>query len=161
MKKILVALLNFSVMLGGVFSLPAHGKWLEVTGQAVILESESTARINALEDAIYQAMVFSGADIATLSNIKPYLSEKNKEYRFSGNEVRQVSVIKTDKQGGKFYLTARIDIYPAAKSCHKTQYKKPLLLSDFTLLSQQQAVMGGIYQVGEDLVVTPIDLFSI
>ncbi|HIF9057188.1 TPA: flagellar assembly protein FlgT [Photobacterium damselae] len=150
MKKILVALLNFSVMLGGVFSLPAHAKWLEVTGQAVILESESTARINALEDAIYQAMIFSGADIATLSNIKPYLSEKNKEYRFSGNEVRQVSVLKTDKQGGKFYLTARIDIYPAAKSCHKTQYKKPLLLSDFTLLSQQQAIMGGIYQVGED-----------
>nr|WP_232611215.1 flagella assembly protein FlgT middle domain-containing protein [Photobacterium phosphoreum] len=48
------------------------------------------------------------------------------------------------------YVTARIDIYPSAKSCHKVQYKKGLLLGKFSLAVPQQAAMGSIYQLGED-----------
>ncbi len=101
-----------------------NAAWLEVTGSAVLLESENTARTNALEDAVYQAMGYAGADLASFPSLRPYLSSERAEYQFSGNEVRHVMVIQTRKKSGKFYLTARIDVYPSANSCHKVQYKK-------------------------------------
>ena len=131
-------------------SLQLNAAWLEVTGSAVLLESESNARTNALEDAVYQAMNYAGADIASFSHLKPYLSSDQGEYQFSGNEVRHVIVLKKRKKSGKYYLTARIDIYPSANTCHKVQYKKGLLLGEFSISSPQHAAMGGIYQLGDD-----------
>lgn len=131
-----------------LLSSPLYAAWFEVTGSAVQLESESLARQNALEDAIFQAISYSGADIANFSNLRPYLATKRDEYQFSGSEVRHVSVLKTRKRGGKYYLTARIDVYPSAKTCHKVQYKKGLLLGEFALAAPQHASLGGIYQIG-------------
>ncbi|MDX1302384.1 flagellar assembly protein FlgT [Photobacterium sp.] len=133
-----------------IASFCVNAAWLEVTGQAAMLESESTARSNALEDAIYQAMLYSGADISSFSHIKPYLVSEREEYQFSGNEVRHVMVLKTQKKSGNLYVTARIDIYPSANTCHKIQYKKGVLLGQFDIVSPQHAAMGGIYQLGDD-----------
>ncbi|MCG7586544.1 flagella assembly protein FlgT middle domain-containing protein, partial [Photobacterium sp. OFAV2-7] len=47
-------------------------------------------------------------------------------------------------------LTARIDVYPSANTCHKIQYKKGVLLGSFDIVSPQHAAMGGIYQLGSD-----------
>ncbi len=107
-----------------LFSSYSSAQWVEVTGEAVILESEETARVNALEDAVFQAMKHAGGEIASLSSLKPSLSEPRQQYRFSGNEVRNITILEQKKAGGKMYITSRIDIYPSAKSCHKTQYKK-------------------------------------
>ncbi|MGF1714659.1 flagellar assembly protein FlgT [Photobacterium chitinilyticum] len=137
-----------SLCLLATFQLNAA--WLEVTGSAVLLESENTARTNALEDAVYQAMGYAGADLGSFPNLRPYLSSERAEYQFSGNEVRHVMVIQTRKKSGKFYLTARIDVYPSANSCHKIQYKKGVLLAGFKIISPQHAAMGGIYQLGDD-----------
>ncbi len=131
-------------------SVQANAAWMEVTGSAVMLESESSARINALEDAVYQAMSYAGADIASFSHLRPYLTTEQAEYQFSGSEVRHVMVLDTKKKSGKYYLTARIDVYPSAKTCHKIQYKKGLLLGNFAITSPQHASMGGIYQLGND-----------
>lgn len=76
----------------------ANAAWLEVTGKAPILESDSTARINALEDATYQAMLYSGADIASFNHIKPYFATEKEEYQFSGNSIRHVMVLKQKKK---------------------------------------------------------------
>ncbi|WP_299016057.1 flagella assembly protein FlgT [uncultured Photobacterium sp.] len=133
-----------------IASFQANAAKMEVTGTAMILESESTARINALEDAVYQAMGYVGADIASFSHLRPYLATEQQEYQFSGNEVRHVMVLDTKKKGGKYYLTARIDLYPSAKSCHKIQYKKSVLLGNFNITSPQHASMGGVYKLGND-----------
>lgn len=137
-------------LLGLLISAPLHAAWLEVTGSAVMLESESAARTHALEDAVYQAMAHAGADIASFANLKPYLASARQSYQFSGSEVRHIMVLKSGKQGGKYYLTARIDIYPSANTCHKVQYKKGVLLSNFSIIAPQHAAMGEIYQLGHD-----------
>ncbi|PSV39319.1 flagellar basal-body protein [Photobacterium sp. GB-27] len=132
------------------FSCYSSAQWVEVTGEAVILESEETARVNALEDAVYQAMKHAGGEIATLPSLKPYFAESKQQYRFSGNEIRNVTVLEQKKAGGKMYVTSRIDIYPSAKSCHKTQYKKGILLGSFSITEPQQAAMGSVYKIGTD-----------
>ncbi|WP_394210761.1 flagellar assembly protein T N-terminal domain-containing protein [Enterovibrio calviensis] len=131
----------------------ANAAWYEVTGASTILESKDQARERALEDAVYQALKYSGADIAGLADIRPYLAESRSDYQFSGNEIRHIQVLETKDRGGVMKLTARIDIYPAAKACHKNQYKKGLLLSRFDIVSPQQAALGGIFQFGDDFTV--------
>ena len=145
-KKIAICLSGLWLL----FSNASHAQWVQVTGEATVLESKATARVNALENAVFQAMTFTGGEIASLPLLKSYLQEDRQQYRFSGNEIRHISVLEQKQAGGKMYVTARIDIYPSAKSCHKVQYKKGLLLGRFSLAEPQQAAMGSIYQLGDD-----------
>ena len=133
------------------YTSPANAEWFEVTGSASVLTSKNAARPHALEDAAYQAMLFSGADISRLNDLKVFFENDEKRYQFSGSEIRSIEVVKEKKKNGKLYITARIDIYPSANSCHVGQYKKTIMTSEITVDSPQQAVMGKVYKLGEDL----------
>lgn len=147
MRKQIITLLIAIFLLA---STSVNAAWYEVTGASTVLESREKARERALEDAVYQALLFSGADIAGLTSIRPYLKETRVDYQFSGDEIRHIQVLKTTVSDGVMNLTARIDIYPAATSCHQEQYKKGLLMSKFDILSLQDAALGGIFQFGDD-----------
>ncbi|MGF1763624.1 flagellar assembly protein FlgT [Aliivibrio kagoshimensis] len=133
------------------YTISAQAAWYEVTGSSTILSNESEARLLALEDATYQAMVFSGGDMSSLKHLRPFLEKGEDDYQFSNSEVRQIQIVNERTKDGKYYLTARMDIYPSANSCHTTQYKKTFLVGNIDLVSPQQAVMGKIYQIGDDL----------
>ncbi len=132
------------------YTANAQAAWYQVTGESAIVSSDNQARQHALEDAVYKAVEFSGADIGSLSNLWPFLETAQTEYQFTNHEVRYIAVDKITKSGNKIYVTARVDIYPSARACHNQQYKKTLLVGDLRLISPQQAVMGQIYQLGED-----------
>lgn len=76
----------------------ASAEWFEVTGSASVLTSKSAARSHALEDAAYQAMLFSGADISRLKDLKTFLENDEKRYQFSGSEIRSIEVVKEKKK---------------------------------------------------------------
>lgn len=133
-----------------LMSSVARSAWYEVTGSSPVLESKLKARERALEDAVYQALLFSGGDIGVLPRIRPYLKESRTDYQFSGNEIRHIQVLKTKEIGGVMTLTTRIDIYPTANSCHSNQYRKSLLIGRFNIASLQDAALGGIFQFGDD-----------
>ncbi|GAL27954.1 flagellar protein FlgT [Vibrio variabilis] len=61
MKKIVSSLISTALMTMTASS--AYAEWYEVTGTSTIVSSEKAARIYALEDAVYKAVDFSGADI--------------------------------------------------------------------------------------------------
>ncbi|WP_413110737.1 flagellar assembly protein T N-terminal domain-containing protein [Thaumasiovibrio sp. DFM-14] len=131
-------------------SLPASATWFEVTGQAAIQGNNTVARNNALKDAVFQAMQYAGADLSAFNHFVPHLEKQQNQYLFSSNEVRAVDVVKTRRSNGVYYVTARVDIYPTAKTCHKTQYKKSVLLSRFHLNSPQQASLGAVFKLADD-----------
>ncbi|WP_096619504.1 flagella assembly protein FlgT [Candidatus Enterovibrio altilux] len=130
-----------------------NAAWYEVTGVSSVLENKAQARQHALEDAIYQAIKFSDADIGGLTVLRPYLKELKDDYLLSGNEIRQIQVLKTKQFNGAIKLTARIDIYPTASACHKNQYRKELLMTRFNIVSPEHAALGGIFQFGNDFTV--------
>ena len=148
MKRIFFLLTSILTI---IYTSPANAEWFEVTGSASVLTSKNAARPHALEDAAYQAMLFSGADISRLNDLKVFFENDEKRYQFSGSEIRSIEVVKEKKKNGKLYITARIDIYPSANSCHVGQYKKTIMTSEITVDSPQQAVMGKVYKLGEDL----------
>ncbi|MYM57822.1 flagellar basal-body protein [Vibrio sp. OCN044] len=124
--------------------------WYEVTGRATVVASEEVARIHALEDAIFKAVSFSGADIGSIANIRPILESKRKEYQLSNTEIRYILIDEQKIRNGVMYVKARMDIYPSATACHLSQYKKTFLVGNIDLASPKQAVMGQIYNVGDD-----------
>ncbi|MFH4434441.1 flagellar assembly protein FlgT [Vibrio diabolicus] len=148
MKKILNSL--FSITLVMLVPFKVMASWYEVTGVATIVSSEETARLHALEDALFKAVNFSGADIGSISNLMPLLEENRNEYQFTNHEVRYILVESERKRRGKVEVKIRVDIYPSATGCHTDQYKKTILVGNIEVASPQQAVMGQIYQVGDD-----------
>lgn len=131
-------------------TLPASAAWYEVTGTATVVSSEEVARIHALEDAIYRAVGFAGADIGSISNITPFLESARKEYQFTGHEIRTILIDTQKVRGGVMQVKAKIDIYPSASTCRTDQYKKTFLVGNFDIASPQQAVMGQVYNLGRD-----------
>ncbi|MCS0027187.1 flagellar assembly protein FlgT [Vibrio alginolyticus] len=148
MKKILNSL--FSITLVMLVPFKVMASWYEVTGVATIVSSEETARLHALEDALFKAVNFSGADIGSISNLMPLLEESRNEYQFTNHEVRYILVESERKRRGKVEVKIRVDIYPSATGCHTDQYKKTILVGNIEVASPQQAVMGQIYQLGDD-----------
>ena len=139
-----------SLTLALLFSANSLAEWFEVTGESNILESMQEARQRALEDAVFQVLEFSGADLGSLAEVKPYLTTEKRNYVFRGNEIRQINIVKSRADGGIYKITARIDVTPAANDCHTTQYKKGLLIGQFQLESPQEAALGAIFEFGQD-----------
>lgn len=131
-------------------SISAHAEWYEVEGNATYVASEETARLHALEDAIYRAMKYSGSDIGTLSLLRPFLEEKRDEYQFTNHEVRYIRILESSSDDGKMTLRVQLDIYPSARGCQVNQYKKTFLVGNVDILTPQQAVMGQVYHLGND-----------
>lgn len=148
MKKFLFILISICYSLVYVNSVQAN--WYEVTGTSTVVSSREMAKLHALEDAIYRAVSFSGADIGSISNIRPLLHADKKEYQFANSEIRYILVDRYIATNDIMYASIRIDIYPSATGCHADQYKKTTLLSNIDVVSPQQAVMGQIYSVGDD-----------
>jgi len=148
MKKSL--LLFLSTLYLSVLSSTATAAWFEVTGTATVVSSEEAARIHALEDALFKAVSFSGADIGSIANLRPLLESDREEYQFTNSEVRYIVVDEKETRRGVMFVKARIDIYPSATGCHVSQYKKTFLVGNIDIASPQQAVMGQIYSVGDD-----------
>lgn len=145
---------NISFLISMLFmafvATKSYAAWYEVTGTATIVSSEEVARLHALEDALYKAVNFAGADIGSISHLMPLLETDRKEYLFNNHEVRYISVENRKVRGNVMKVTARINIYPSARACHKDQYKKTFLVGNIDIASPQQAVMGQIYTIGDD-----------
>lgn len=148
MKKSL--LIFFSTLYITLFTPLVQAGWYEVTGSATVVSSDEVARIHALEDALYKAVSFSGADIGSIANLRPLLESNRKEYQFTNSEVRYIVVDSQMTRRGVMFVKARIDIYPSATGCHVEQYKKTFLVGNIDVASPQQAVMGQIYSIGDD-----------
>ncbi|MGC9492716.1 flagellar assembly protein FlgT [Vibrio genomosp. F10] len=148
MKKNILFL--FSMLYSLAYASTLQAAWYEVTGVSTVVSSEEVARVHALEDAIFKAVSFSGADIGSISNLRPFLESDQKEYQFTNHEVRYVLVEQQRVRKGVMSVRARIDIYPSATGCHVSQYKKTFLVGNIDLAAPQQAVMGKIYRVGDD-----------
>ncbi|MGL6314409.1 flagellar assembly protein T N-terminal domain-containing protein [Vibrio sp. WXL103] len=148
MKKNFTTLLSLLCL--STFTHPVFAAWFEVTGSATVTSTNDAAKVEALEDALYQAISFAGGDIGAISNLTPLLESNRKQYNFSGHEVREIVIEQQRASGGIMRVKAKIDIYPTATSCRQDQYKKTFLVNHFDINNRQQAVMGQIYRLGED-----------
>jgi hypothetical protein len=135
-----------------VSSFPALAIWFEATGQAVIHNGEKeAARQQATQEAIKQALLFSGASVKSIQSLVNGLLEDDRfEIRASG-EVNNIELIDEIYHNDYVTVSIRADIFPQEALCSASDYKKNIVTTWYNINKRQQAAVGNLYDFGKVL----------
>lgn len=126
--------------------------WFEATGQAVIHNGEkAAARQQATQEAIKQALLFSGASVTSIQSLVNGLLEDDRfEIRASG-EVSNIELIDEIYHDDYVTVSIRADIFPQQALCAAADYKKNIVTTWYNINKRQQAAVGNLYDFGRVL----------
>ena len=133
-----------------LLSVFAQANWLEIHSESIIINDKNQARQHALTQALAQAINFAQADTSNIKKLQPFLAQEKTRYQFNHNEIKEILIIEEKQTPTKYEIKTRIQIIPKANSCQKLDYKKNILLNEFTILEPQQASVGKIHKIGKD-----------
>jgi hypothetical protein len=135
-----------------VLSHSTLAAWFEATGQAVIHNGEKeAARQQATQEAIKQALLFSGASVKSIQSLANGLLKDDRfEIRASG-EVNNIELIDEIYHGNVITVAIRADIFPQEALCTASDYKKNILTTWYNIRKRQQAAVGNLYDFGKVL----------
>ena len=135
-----------------VSSSPALAIWFEATGQAAIHNGEKeAARQQATQEAIKQALLFSGASVKSIQSLANGLLEDDRfEIRASG-EVNNIELIDEIYHDDFVTVSIRADIFPQEALCSASDYKKNIVTTWYNINKRQQAAVGNLYDFGKVL----------
>lgn len=148
MRNLSIAILV--LLLCGLGSAPAHARWVEAQGEAIIIDNDiSAAREQALEVAIQQALMLTGGSVSSVQSVvNGVLQNSETQWRGQGS-VDQVEVVREEIRDGRILLTVRADIWNRDGNCPATEYKKAVTVAPFEIAERSQAVYGQVYRIGE------------
>lgn len=129
---------------------PALAIWFEATGQAIIHNGEKeAARQQATQEAIKQALLFSGASVKSIQTLTNGLLEDDRfEIRASG-EVNKIELINETYHQDYVTVSIRADIFPLEAMCSASDYKKGIVTTWYRINKRQQAAVGNLYDFGQ------------
>jgi hypothetical protein len=133
-------------------SHPVLAIWFEATGQAIIHDGEKeAARQQATQEAIKQALLFSGASVKSIQSLTNGLLENDRfEIRASG-EVNNIELIDEIYHSDYVTVSIRADIFPQEALCSASDYKKNIVTTWYNINKRQQAAVGDLYDFGKVL----------
>jgi hypothetical protein len=133
-----------------ISSSPAIAIWFEATGQAIIHNGEKeAARQQATQEAIKQALLFSGASVKSIQSLANGLLEDDRfEIRASG-EVNNIELIDEIYHDDYVTVSIRADIFPQEALCTASDYKKNIVTTWYNINKRQQAAVGNLYDFGK------------
>jgi hypothetical protein len=131
---------------------PALAVWFEATGQAVIYDGKKeVARQQATQEAIKQALLFSGASVKSIQSLTNGLLEDDRfEIRTSG-EVNNIELIDEVYHHDFVTVSIRADIFPQEAMCPASDYKKNIVTTWYAINKRQQGADGNLYDFGKVL----------
>lgn len=149
MNKILLSAI-FVLIVG--LSPTASAIWFEASGQAVISNgNKQLARQEATQEAIKQALLFSGASVTSVQNMAQGLLQDDRfEVRSSG-EVSDIELINETYEGDVVTVSIRADIFPQDMQCQAADYKKNIATAWLPLANRQQATIGNVFGIGKPI----------
>lgn len=126
----------------------AMAEWVESTGQAMIFNgNREAARSQAIESALIQALMFSGASISSIQTLTDGLLTKDQVKLSSHAEVNSLAVIEESSSENQLTIKIRADVFPSLDACYTANFKKTLAVTRFNLLHREQATLGAIYEI--------------
>ena len=145
--------LHLSVLLYllGVCTL-ANAAWFTSTGQSAIINGDrERAKTEAIEEAIKQALLFSGASVRSVQQLtNGLLMDDHLEIRSSG-EVNSIELIDEVYEDGILTVSIRADIFAHETKCPAADYTKRISTTYFPIAFPAQASDGQIHSFGNAL----------
>lgn len=128
------------------FSLQAA--WYESTGSAMVYKGQiEKARKKAIDDAIKEALLFSGASISSTQQVSNGLLTQDLFMVRSSGVVNNIEIIDEQLSNNNIKITIRADIFAEDRQCFTADYKKSIAVIPFIISHQEQAQIGGIYNI--------------
>lgn len=130
--------------------LAAHADWYQAEGSAPLSLGAETARQQALEQALTDALLQAGASLTTVQSVtNGALSGQQLDIAAQG-ELMDYVILDERRSQGQLILTLRADIWPngdVQPQC-AGRYRPGLTLSRFPLLHPEQGQVGQIFELG-------------
>ena len=127
-----------------------YGAWFTATGQAVVINNDkNSARRDATEEAIKQALLFAGASVRSVQQMtNGLLMGDHLEIRATG-EVNTIQLIDEVYEDGIVSVSIRADIFAHQTQCSAADYTKKLSSTYFPIRFQAQASDGQVQDLGK------------
>jgi len=145
MKNTRWQLLFFSLL----WSPLGIAQWYQAQGQAVIVNDDrEQAHQHAVRDAVKQALLFAGASVSSLSQIDSGILTRDQLSVEAKGEIQDLQVLDQHIEGTRLTVTINVDVVAAKNQCQASRYAKSVLVTRFQLSNREQAVSGGLFQLG-------------
>jgi hypothetical protein len=126
--------------------------WFEATGQAIIHDGKKeAARNQATQEAIKQALLFSGASVKSIQTLANGLLEDDRFEIHASGEVNNIELIDEVYHNDYVTVSIRADIFPQEALCSASDYKKNIVTTWYNINKRQQAAVGNLYDFGKVL----------
>ncbi|WP_438863499.1 flagellar assembly protein T N-terminal domain-containing protein [Neptunicella sp.] len=144
--------IRLSLLLCIITSLPCQAVWFEASGQSIIVNGNTQlARQEATQEAIKQALLFAGASVRSVQKMANGLLQDDRfEIRANG-DVDSIELINEQLSGDIVTVSIRADIFPNKIQCRAADYKKSIATAWFPIQHRQQALTGGLFDLGKSV----------
>ncbi|MBQ4846291.1 MULTISPECIES: flagella assembly protein FlgT [unclassified Pseudoalteromonas] len=133
-----------------LYSMAAKAEWYEVTGYANILDSNvADARKSAVQDAITQALIFSGATVSSVQTVADGLLSQDQLKVKAHAEIQQATLISEEQNNNDYMVTLHLDIYATQEHCTHQQFNKQVTVTQSQLIQPHQARLGQIFDIAK------------
>lgn len=141
-----------NILMMTLCSLPVSALTVEVTGEAPLSGAISHAREQALQDAMRQASLRAGAQVSSTQLMSQGVVQQDDVQVRSNAQLKNIEVLWEDQAGGLYQVTIRADVTPQAMCPASTQrYRKAVAVAGFGLARPQQATLGQLQNIEQDL----------
>lgn len=129
----------------------AHADWYQAEGSAPLSQGTETARQQALEQALTDALLQAGASITTVQSVtNGALSGQQLDIAAQG-ELMDYVILNERSAQGRLWLTVRADIWPNPQQVQAkcaSRYRPGISLTSFAIQHPDQGRFGQIYELG-------------
>ncbi|KZN37550.1 flagellar assembly protein T N-terminal domain-containing protein [Pseudoalteromonas luteoviolacea] len=135
-------------LVAGALSFPSQAEWFEVTGYANAYTSDrAAARQEAVQDAITQALIFSGATVSSVQTLADGVLAQDHIKIKSHGEIQEINLVSENTKDGVMSVTLHLDIFPKQQKCPEESFSKQITITQSQLIQPHQARLGQIFDV--------------
>ncbi len=128
----------------------AYAMWFEASGKATIHDgNKDLAREMATQDAIKQALLFSGASVTSVQQMANGLLKDDRFEITANGEVNNIELIDETYHDNYVSVRIRADIFPKNNQCKAADYQKNIVTTWFPIKHKDQATPNNLYDLGK------------
>ena len=148
-------------LLASLMSLSTYADWYEATGQAKVRHGDvKSAKSRATQDALKQAMLFSGANVSSIQQLSDGLMVDESLQVSSNGALNRLEVVEEVQRGNTISVTIRADIFPEERACYAAEFGKKIAITQFPIQHWEQAKIGGLYEFQKAIPKKIVNLFK-
>lgn len=131
---------------------PAIAEWYEATGQAKVRHGDvQSAKSRALQEAVKQTLMFSGASISSVQKISQGVLIDDYTMVNSHGSVNRVEIVDETYRGSTVSVTIRADIFAEDEKCYSSDFAKKVAITQFPIQHWSDAQIGGLYSLEKEV----------